>query len=86
MMDCDRPVKIHSGRANFLKANENQILRVGVYELEEDKMDLYREASESKELRDTASEVSGDSVSEESCNSSDKSIELSEKIVNCWLD
>jgi hypothetical protein len=86
MIDCDRLVKIHSEPANFLKAKEFQILRVGTYELEDNQNDQYTEASESKELRDTASEVSRDSVSEESGNSSDKSTEYSEKMANWWSD
>jgi len=79
-MDCFRPIKTDIGTGNFSKTKEYQKLRVGAYELEENQKDLYMDASDSEEQRDTASEESSPESSEES------STESSEKIANWWSD
>jgi hypothetical protein len=92
-MDCYRPVKIVAGTANFPKAKEYQKLRVGAYELEEEQKDLYAEGSEdsdSKELRDTASESgsseSGSSETGSNEMESSKDSKESERMANWWSD
>jgi len=65
-MDCYRPVKTDTGTASFPKAKEYQKMRIGACDLEEDQQDLYTEGSNSEELRDSASEQSGESLDLES--------------------
>jgi hypothetical protein len=87
-MDCYRPVKSDVGTANFPKAKEYQKLRVGAYELENEQRDLYTEGSEdsdSKELRNTASE-SGLQGSESLESGSTEDSEESERMGNWWSD
>jgi len=65
-MDCYRPVKTGSATANFPKAKEYQKMTVAAYGLEEVQKDLYMEASDRKELRDTTSEESDELSSSQS--------------------
>jgi hypothetical protein len=86
--DCQRPIKLDAGTASFPKGKEYQKMRIGALEFEIGEEDEFSLESESKKLRDTASEETSSEGSESSesgsCETTSSESENSDSLGDDW--